>query len=144
MKLQWWGQLLMPKIVTVFERSSGSSKVKWGQKGKHWLVDMKLGGRGQLLMMKILNVTARSSGHPRSNGVNVGWSTWNLVCAVNCWCRKFEVHFKVIRGHLRSNGINIGWLTWNLVGGVNYWCRKFWRSVQGHQGSSKVIWGQIG
>jgi len=38
-----------------------------------------------------LKVTSRSSGviqgQLRSNGVNIGVWTWNLVCGVNCWCQ---------------------------------------------------------
>jgi len=36
-----------------------SNEVKWG---KHWFMDLKLGGWGRLLMPKILKVTSRSSG----------------------------------------------------------------------------------
>ena len=36
-----------------------SNEVKWG---KHWCMDMKLGGWGQLLIPKMLMVTSRSSG----------------------------------------------------------------------------------
>jgi len=43
-----------------------------------------------------------------------------------------------------QGGVNIGVWTWNLVGGVNWWRQKFWRSLQGHQGSSKVKWVNIG
>ena len=43
-----------------------------------------------------------------------------------------------------SNEVNIGVWTWNLVGGVNCWRLKNWRSLQGHQGSSKVKWGKTG
>jgi len=49
-----------------------SNEVKWG---KHWCMDMKLGGWGQLWMPTILKVTSRSSGviqgQMRSNGVNM-------------------------------------------------------------------------
>ena len=44
--------------------------------GKHWCMDMKLGGWGKLLTSRKLKVTSRSSGviqgQMRSKGVNIG------------------------------------------------------------------------
>ena len=86
------------------EGHQGSLKVKWG---KHWCMDMKLGGWGQLLVPTILMVTSRSSraiqGQMRLNGIKVyGHETWWVGSIVDA--ENFEGNFKVIRGHPRSNG----------------------------------------
>ena len=65
--------MVMPKILKVIRGHPKTKEVKWG---KHWCMDMKLGGWGQLLMLKIVKVTSRSSGviqgQMRSKGVNIG------------------------------------------------------------------------
>ena len=80
----------------------GSSKVKWG---KHWCMDMKCSGWGPLSVQKILKVT--SGDQMRSNGVNIGVWTWNLVGGVNCWCQQF---WKSLQGYQGSSTVK--WVSW--------------------------------
>ena len=71
---------------------------------------MNLGGWGQLLMSKILEVSSRSSGviqgHMRSNWVNIGVWTLNLVGGVPGWGRLLMVN--ILKVTSRSNEVNIG------------------------------------
>ena len=48
------------RFVANFVQSSGRSEAIQGQMGKHWTMDMKLGGWGRFMMPTILKVISRS------------------------------------------------------------------------------------